>query len=338
MNGPGPSSGLVALVVGTPRSGTTLLRIMLEDRLGLQVPAETHFFSHLLEQLTEAGHELPLRGSALERALEMFAATPQLGGVDVDLERARNTAGDPPVGVPQLFLACLAALGATGPAIGEKTPEHLWYSDLVMSAFPDTKTIVVVRDPRSVVASTSRVPWGGQGPVWWASRWRDDQEIVLALMQSSSWAARVRTIRYEDLVADPDATVEALGHFLDLPLVAGRPEPGKHPIPSRTDLDAPEMKRALEPPDPTRAQAWAAELDPGWVAVIDAVCGEVMVEFDYRTAVSDDPAGSAAMAGDELRAWSDAVEDMRATRARRRALVAQHLSTAPGASSSRSSS
>src|SRR5687768_7623927 len=49
--GPGSEPNPAPFIVGAPRSGTTLLRLMLDAHPGIAIPAETGFFSSLASSM-----------------------------------------------------------------------------------------------------------------------------------------------------------------------------------------------------------------------------------------------------------------------------------------------
>ncbi len=116
--------------------------------------------------------------------------------------------------------------------------------------------IHVVRDIRSMVAAGQG---GGEGPAIAARRW--DTQNRMFRQRWGTDPARYRTVRYEDLLADPAGTVRDVGHFL-----------GAEGVPTRVPV----------PPDgPVEA------LDAATRAAITVEAAEGLYDFGY-----DPPAGS----------------------------------------------
>ena len=95
----------------------------------------------------------------------------------------------------------------------EKTPMHILYLDLIRRTIPDAKFVIMVRDGRDVTASLGRRNKGDFEAG--LSRWVNDTGISLA--QRGRADAHVQ--RYEDLVADPSATMQRICEFLGVPYV-----------------------------------------------------------------------------------------------------------------------
>jgi hypothetical protein len=107
--------------------------------------------------------------------------------------------------------------------------------DALCRLFPAARFVHLVRDGRDVAHSLSRVEWWPGHTVWWDGRtaaameasgidrlsiaarnWvRDTEEVNAGLRRLAP--ERVMTVRYENLVADPLATMQAVCAFLDLP-------------------------------------------------------------------------------------------------------------------------
>ena len=131
-------------VGGAPRSGTTWLQQMLDAHPDCSCRGEGLFWAQLatpLDALMEA------RGTALDKKnTELFGHT---GGYPLP---------DPADTETLLGLAILQALhrqcvGRNVRAIGEKTPENVFFFTRLKTLFPTAKFIGIARDPRDVLAS-----------------------------------------------------------------------------------------------------------------------------------------------------------------------------------------
>lgn len=91
----------------------------------------------------------------------------------------------------------------------EKTPKHVRHLGFILGAAPDSRIVLICRDPRDTVASLKR-RYGRFGKA--LRRWRHDNGLV------RRWQGHPQTLllRYEDLVADPGRSLERLMPFLGL--------------------------------------------------------------------------------------------------------------------------
>ncbi|RWL22566.1 MAG: sulfotransferase [Mesorhizobium sp.] len=102
-----------------------------------------------------------------------------------------------------------AAIGAGKSVLLEKTPRHIRRVDRIRRLVPGAKFVMPVRDGRDTVASLTRRLGDATASL---DRWISDNTMVHAERGSTD----VLIYRYEDLVDDPEATVEKICTFLGL--------------------------------------------------------------------------------------------------------------------------
>ena len=82
----------------------------------------------------------------------------------------------------------------------------------VMRALPDAKVIHLVRDPRDVAKSSISMGWAGN--TWFgANHWIGTERE----WEAATKPAKVLELRYEELVRDPNGTIEGICAFLGCP-------------------------------------------------------------------------------------------------------------------------
>lgn len=271
------------LIVGTPRSGTTLVQRLLSDVPEICVPVETHFFSQFVPSVQQQGLEFPIPSEHLEPLLSEHARlrVPSLDVAHV-IEDLENTVASP----WQLFERIVVALTWDAEIIGEKTPAHLNWWLPISENLPTLKFIWLLRDPRAVVASIQQVPWNDDSAAVLASRWAADVSCGLEMSRNLG-PDRCFTVRFEQLVAQPERVVGELLSFLEVspPSTYRIGADRRESEDSATELfDSAEWwkARATENPDSERASAWRQEIDEHDVALIDLICGRAMRRVGYR--------------------------------------------------------
>jgi hypothetical protein len=201
-------------IVGNDRSGTTMLRLILDRGPDVAIPPESMFLTDLAERRADGGPRSEEETRALiaevwrhpkvrlwELPTEPPEPPPGLAGPD-----AYRFAVEAP------FRAYAARHGK--PRWGDKTPHYVHHVDALLEIWPDARFVVLVRDGRDVALSLRRMPFGpnnawAAGP-WWARGVRAGAEA------RRRHPGQVRIVRYEDLVADPDGQVRAICAFLEL--------------------------------------------------------------------------------------------------------------------------
>jgi hypothetical protein len=228
--------GRATFICGHPKSGTSLLRAMLDSHPQLIVfPEETKFFRRVLPQLKGLPKD---EAAALveEAILGVFRwnrespVPSQKGFTDRDYshrddERVRaeyrarlmGWRGEPTQLLSTAIVAYGAATGQLGTATRrwvEKSPYNERYAYWIYSAWPEALCLHVVRDPRDNYASY-RLKHPDWSPEVFASSWARSAE--LGRRNTTRFGSeRYRILRYEDLVGRPEVTIETLTAFLGI--------------------------------------------------------------------------------------------------------------------------
>ena len=202
-------------IVGAGRSGTTLLRLILCGHSRLHVAPETWFIADLLA-------ELPMRG-ALDaaqgaRAAEIMVAHyrwPDLGidGAEMRAEIAALWApGRPAPDLRAITDLVYDRLGrATGkPRVGDKTPVYVRCLAGLAALYPEAKFIHLLRDGRDVAQSYIDAGWPQRCYQGRAFEWTRAVRSAHVFAQPE----RMLEVRYEALVAEPEAQTRRICAFL----------------------------------------------------------------------------------------------------------------------------
>ncbi len=252
-----PSEPEAIFIVGASRSGTTLMRNILERSERIALARENHFLGHL--RASEGARYYFRRAGDLaadetvRRIVEMIYA----GGfqrrskwrevspfwrwlVDAvpraEMEQRLLAAERTERGLFAAFLRAYADMHGR-PVMGEKTPAHLAYVDTLLEWFPNGRVVHMLRDPRGVYVSDLRRRLSKpRKPYSWLAKVPLLLPAVMLVQTTLVWrgAARrhaayekrypdhYRLVRFEDVVQRPDETLGALFEFLD---VAAPPDP-----------------------------------------------------------------------------------------------------------------
>jgi hypothetical protein len=247
-------------IIGCGRSGTTLLRMMLDSHQRISAGEETKFLTDLRGIVGE--HWRLLSAYGFER--------------DWWLERIREFYGG--------FQAeYMARRGKQRWA--EKTPGYTFHLDFIDELFPTAQYVHVIRDGRDVVASY-RDRWGYRSALRAAnSVWR---ESVLRARDFGERLpeGRFHELRFEALVAEPEATMRELLAFLGEewdPQVL-RYDEVPHDTTERYAKYTSERRAAAgggEAIYRTKQGAGRRKLDPALRAVLQRSSGKLLAELGY---------------------------------------------------------
>ena len=195
-------------IIGSARSGTTLLRTLLTGHSAIAVAPETYFTIPLLRRADDL---TPADAWRVMYSSGSFDEWPL--SVD-DLEPAWQACR--PSTVPEAVGAFFQAYRewAGKEIIGDKTPYHCQHVDLLAQAFPHARFVVLERDGRAVARSAQRTHFGSGSFLVNAQRWSRD--VVAVDRSRRRHPNRFVTIRYEDLTQDPQPVLSEVCAFLDV--------------------------------------------------------------------------------------------------------------------------
>ncbi len=97
------------------------------------------------------------------------------------------------------------------PRWGEKSPHHCFFLDKLFSWYPNAQVIFMWRDPRDLIASSRKTPWGAHVPPDMTAR---SWNRAMAILESRKSDARVLPVQYEALTRDPEREMRKVCEFL----------------------------------------------------------------------------------------------------------------------------
>src|SRR5690606_27357628 len=210
-------------VVGSGRSGTTLLQALIDAHPNIAIPPESHLYDRVAPVFHTYG-DLGVQSNRLRFIRDLLAdAYIRQWHLEVtpgEIE-ARVIRGDRVGVIDALFSLYAKRQGAR--RWGDKTPDHIRCLEAIRTDFPDAKLIHLVRDGRDRAEARRRMIWGPSTPFGIAREWRDE------VMRWKSFCDAYGTVgtlvvRYEDLVSAPRETMTRVFEFLgepDVDTVAG---------------------------------------------------------------------------------------------------------------------
>jgi len=262
-------------VVGSARSGTTLLRLMLNAHSEIAVPPESRF----IVQLHRRGE------TSVEDFLAKLARHPFFQGWELPIGTVRaQIGGQATAPYHELIEATYKAYAAARNKRmwGDKTPRYVLDIHLLAGLFDDAHFVHVVRDGRNVALSYADTPFGPKTVARAADRW---QTRVRAGMEAgrSLPAARYTELFYERLVAEPEQELQRLCSFIGVtfePMMLEYGTLAKDEVQSRAQRYNPHVAKR-----PTAGvRSWEQQMPPLQVAVFEAVAGELLQELGYKRA------------------------------------------------------
>lgn len=244
-----PGEPEAIFVVGASRSGTTLMRTILERSPRIAIARENHFVGHLREsegarfyfrKVGDMRNDDAVRkmvdliySGEFQRQSRWREVSPYWRWLVANVSQAditeRLLATDRTErGMWAAFLRVYADKQGR-PIMGEKTPAHLEYVDVLLDWFPNGRVVHMIRDPRGVFVSDLRrrrnklrkpYSWIAKVPGMLAATilvqttwvWRNAARLDAAYARK--YRDRYRLVHFEDVVKTPDKTLGSLFEFL----------------------------------------------------------------------------------------------------------------------------
>jgi len=278
-------------VVGVARSGTTLLRLMLDAHPALAIPPETGFVPAIAE-LTEQGGMLRERFLAVVLGAETW---PDLALTPAAL-RAALEAIEPFTAAAGLRALYRLYAGRFGKARwGDKTPLYCTALDRIRRVLPEARFVHIIRDGRDVALSLGGLWFApGRDPETLARHWRS--QIDAARAQGAGRPDYLE-VRYEALVEHPRRELARVCEFLALPYdvcmerwhEGARERLSEHGDRFRADgslvISHAERLRnqrfAMQPLAPDRVFRWRREMDADSVSRFELEAGDLLEALGY---------------------------------------------------------
>jgi hypothetical protein len=284
------------IIVGAPRSGTTLLRLMLDSHPQLAIPPETGFLP-AAAQLSGKGDELRELFYQLVISYPHDApAWPDHGLDEGDFRRALAQLNPFTVAGGVRTFYRLYAARHNKPRWGDKTPSYAKKLTAIKEFLPEARFILLIRDGRDVALS-------------WRQQWFSPGNDIETLARA--WQTWVQTARqqgrglphftevyFEDLVRQPQTVLRRLCNFLELPFdeamlsyhMRSPQRLAEHRERRRLDgtlvlsreARLRQQARTMLPPDASRVFAWKQEMSRDEQTRFLAVGGELLRELGYE--------------------------------------------------------
>jgi O-antigen/teichoic acid export membrane protein len=236
-------------LVGSERSGTTLLRLMLDHHPQIAFEKEIDF---VVTEISDVG-ELP----PLESYVEWIVAAPGADGVVVD----RSLPGYPEL-VNDFLLQKKASSGAK-PYVGATVHRNF---DRLRFLWPDARYIHLVRDPRDVARSVVQKGWAGnlyQGAEFWLKAETCWEALVTHLPED-----RFIELRYEDLILRTREVLDEVCQFVGVEYSEAMLD---------YERDAPQYPQ----PDPRLVGQWKTKLSRAEIGLVELRTSPTMESRGY---------------------------------------------------------
>ncbi len=284
------------VILGAPRSGTTLLRFMIDAHPDVAIPPETGF---LVQGTQFIGTGDDLRQEFFETITAFppgVAAWPDFG---IPKETFRHIIKRiEPFSVSEGYRAFYRAYAERfgKPRWGDKTPMSCLHLDTIESVLPEAHFIHLIRDGRDVALSW-RQTWFSPGNAMevLAEEWA---RCVSTARAQGAHCQHYLEVRFEDLIRNPVTVLIKICGFLQLPYTAqmleyhvgvpGRLTEHRARVAANGEIlvsQATRLKQqvlTMQPPQRSRIQAWKHTMDPDERERFARLAGDLLNVLGYE--------------------------------------------------------
>lgn len=198
------------LVAGADRSGTTLIFALLASHPNISMVRRTNMWRYFYRRYGDLGE-----ARNLDRCLDDMIRYRRMAPLSPDGERIRREFLEGPATYGRLFELFHAhnAERAGRGRWGDKSLHTEHYVDAIFTEFPNARIIHMIRDPRDRYASVRKRHGQDLSRVGAATgRWLDSTRVARRNLARHPGGYMI--LRYEDLAADPEATMRRVCAFI----------------------------------------------------------------------------------------------------------------------------
>ena len=267
-------------VVGRGRSGTSLLQTILNQNSKIAIAPEAQFIMYLWKRYSQkknwdqATKLKFLKDLWKEKRLHNWNLD-----ADVLQEEILNIAPER----SNFSTLCQQVYIQYGHAqdkekgfiCGDKNPHYALYIERLMTFYPNSKFIYLIRDPRSNIISYQNVDFDLQSLPALAQRWNLYNQAILKT--SRKYPDKFHFVRFEDLLQNPEDVLSQICQFLGVAYDPAMLDFYKKEQEWKTSF----RKNLSSPLDPSKINSWQKNLTLVEAGKVEAICGKLMEKFKY---------------------------------------------------------
>lgn len=272
-------------IVGTPRSGTTLVRLILDSHPEISITPESSFFFRKLSMWDQfypfLGNEL-----LLQKFIKDLYKIPQLKDWLPSICHSKKLLEDNPdiktvIDAINEIFNCYANLKGKK-RWGDKTPKNLYGIDQILKYFPNAKIIIIIRDCRDVAMSLNKAEFSKVSFITAARRWHRDAEITIKMI--TKYPDKIYLLKYEDLLEDPNGTIKSVLRYCNL---SDDPEIIDRYTHHDDDVVHTKSLLYMKPVSKDNLNKWKKEMSVRDIEECEAISGHTLRYFGYETVIKN---------------------------------------------------
>jgi hypothetical protein len=269
-------------IIGTERSGSNLLRLILNAHSRIAIPHPPHII-HYFEKWEHSYGDLN-NARAMKRlirdVLSLLKTHIYPWEIEVPAEKIFQDASPRDLfGVYYaIYHEYLRYAGKR--RWGCKSTFMIHHASRVLGTFPSAKFIWLVRDPRDVAVSSRQSVFSHFHPLYTALLWRAQQLEGFRLLESLP-KDNLLLVKYEDLIADPEGVIRGLCEFLKESYEPEMMNYYQSSAARKSGELSQSWKNASLPIISDNKNKYRKFLTAKEIRIVEGVAGELMQKFGY---------------------------------------------------------
>ena len=265
-------------IFGNPRSGTSLMSKLLNSHPRIAIPFESHIYNTFYRWLRYYGD---LKNSSnRERLVDDIFSTDPIADWYPYPDRKETLKAIKKHDFHGVFEAIMLAWTQRQgkQRWGEKTPTHIFYSEEILSGFPDLQVIHIVRDGRDCALSWRKSRVGPKNIYSAAQGWIKHLEAIEALKAKLDPSSFLE-VRYEKLLSNTPEILQNICSFLKEDYSPEMLKFYKDGGSYRTDKQ--NLKNLKQPIISSNSEKWRTEMTENELRIFEAIAGHKLEDYGY---------------------------------------------------------
>ncbi len=281
-------------ILGNPRSGTSLLRLMLNQHTEIVAPPECGFMQWWHFKY-KSWKEQDCFNEKLELFLNDLFSSRKIETWDLDRNKLKHyILNNKPKNFGALAECVYLTYDLQPESIGVVVDKNNYYINhipLIKNIWPDAKFIHLVRDGRDVACSYMDVyhlethsPYKPKLPVaitQIAQEWINNNRLIAKLLTEKG--KNYSLVKYEDLIIDTQKTLKNITDFLGIDFeISMLDYYTSHKFRKQEPLQTLDWKiKTREKPDPTKIERYRTDLTEEQIELFNKIAEDELIYFEY---------------------------------------------------------
>ncbi len=271
------------LIIGTQRSGSNLLRLILNQSPGIEAPHPPHLLHTFVPLLSQYGDlTQPENFGLLIDDILQFIATNPVPWVNVELTKEKVLARCSRPTIYEVFKSVyeLKAEHKNAQYWCCKSMANLYYIDGIEQSGIKPFYVHLLRDGRDVAASFKNAIVGEKHIYFIAQQWKRDQELAVEFVKKMG-PERSHVLYFEDFIDHPQ---RALQPVLDKLGLEWRDEMLEYYLSEEAKNTAAAgamWRNVIKPIDRNNTRHYSEKLSPEEILIFEKIAGDVLKQCGY---------------------------------------------------------